>query len=186
MNNPKITEEEIVLIKRAKKGDMKAFNALYNKYKYFVESILLQYLNDSDEARDLANIVFIKMRDKLPLFRAYTSFGGWLRIMANNTAIDYLRKKPRTVSFVNDEESNIADNILYSYNEDNIINKITYRNVLKEFDKLPERTRKIFYMFYVDNLTIKQISKRLGTPKGTIKSTLSRTRKYLQTKFKQL
>ena len=42
--NPRITPEEVGLIKRAKAGDESAFNALYHKYKGFVDNILFQYL----------------------------------------------------------------------------------------------------------------------------------------------
>lgn len=186
MNTPRITNQEIEIIKKAQAGDEKSFNTLYYKYKPFVENLLFQYLTDMDEAKDLANVVFMKVYKKLPLFKAYDSFGGWLRIISNHTAIDYLRKHVNNMVFISEDDAKLDDNIDYSYSESSIIDKITYKNVLKEFEKLPPRTQKIFYMFYIKNFTIQQISKRLGIPVGTIKSLLSRTRKQLQTKFKQL
>lgn len=60
MNTPKITPEEIGIIKDAKAGKESAFNTIYYKYKEFVISLLYQYLNDMDEAKDLSNIVFLK------------------------------------------------------------------------------------------------------------------------------
>ena len=89
--NPRITPEEVGLIKRAQAGDEPAFNALYDKYKGFVNSLLLRYIKDKDEAQDVSNIVFLKVHKKLSLFTDYDSFGGWLRILTNRTAIDYLR-----------------------------------------------------------------------------------------------
>ena len=91
MNTPKITPEEIGIIKDAKAGKESAFNMIYYKYKEFVISLLYQYLNDMDEAKDLSNIVFLKVYQKLSKFTDYSSFGGWLRILTKNTAIDYLR-----------------------------------------------------------------------------------------------
>ena len=61
--NPKITEEEIALIKSAKAGDESAFNTLFYKYKSFVDNVLFQYIKDMDEAKDLTNIVFLKVYD---------------------------------------------------------------------------------------------------------------------------
>ena len=75
MKNPRITPEEVGIIKRAQAGDELAFNTLYKRYKGFVENLLFQYLKDMDEAKDVANIVFLKVYDKLSKFTAYDSFG---------------------------------------------------------------------------------------------------------------
>ena len=87
MKTPSITPEEVGMIKRAQAGDESAFTRIFNKYKTFVDRILFQYLKDMDEAKDVTNIVFLKVYEKLSTFTAYDSFGGWLRIIANNTAI---------------------------------------------------------------------------------------------------
>ena len=46
--NPRITSEEVGIIKRAQAGDESAFNILFHKYKGFVENILFQYIKDMD------------------------------------------------------------------------------------------------------------------------------------------
>ena len=91
MDTPKITEKEIAVIKRAKAGDESAFTWLFNNYKTFVETQLNLYFNDMDEARDFTNEVFLKVYQNLSKFTQYSSFGGWLRILTKNMAIDYLR-----------------------------------------------------------------------------------------------
>lgn len=75
MKNPRITQEEIGIIKKAQAGDKSAFSALYYRYKPFVENVLYQYIKDMDEAKEIANIVFLKVHDKLSTFTAYDSFG---------------------------------------------------------------------------------------------------------------
>ena len=79
MKTPKITLEEIGIIKNAKAGKESAFNLIYYKYKDFVINLLYQYINDYDEAKDLSNIVFLKIYQKLSKFTDYSSFGVWLR-----------------------------------------------------------------------------------------------------------
>jgi RNA polymerase sigma-70 factor (ECF subfamily) len=183
-NNPKITKEEIALIKSAKAGDESAFNTLFYKYKSFVDNILFQYIKDMDEAKDLTNIVFLKVYDKLSTFTEYDSFGGWLRIIANRTAIDYLRKmENRKVALGQADESLPAADTTASAEEE-IINRMTYESLLTEFDKLPETNRKVLRLFYANNMTVEQISDALRMPTGTIKSTLSRTRKRIQKHLK--
>ena len=92
MEYQRITQSEIETIKEAQKGNELAFNKLFNRYKEFVDNVLFCYVNDMDEAKDLTNVVFLKVHQKLSTFTDYSSFGGWLRIIANRTAIDYLRK----------------------------------------------------------------------------------------------
>lgn len=80
MNLPDITPEEITLVKNAKEGKPHSFTALFKRYKHFVDHVLYEYVKDMDEARDLTNVVFLKVYQKLPSFTEYKSFGGWLRV----------------------------------------------------------------------------------------------------------
>ena len=59
--------------------------------------------------------------------------------------------------------------------EEDLVNLLEYEALLKEFEKLPEKTQRIFNLFYVDDLTTDEISKVLKIPTGTIKAILSRT-----------
>lgn len=61
---PKSSNDEIEIVKQAQEGSIKAFNQLFSQYKQFVDNLLITYIKDVDEAKDLTNIVFIKMRNK--------------------------------------------------------------------------------------------------------------------------
>ena len=183
--NPKITPEEVGIIKRAQAGDELAFNALFYRYKGFVENLLFQYLKDMDEAKDVANIVFLKVHDKLSKFTKYDSFGGWLRILTNRTAIDYLRSQENKRNASDVKEERLSSDT-QGCTENDLVNQITCKQLRAEFNKFPEVTRKIFERFYIDNLTVEEISKSFNPriPTGTIKSTLSRTRRKLRKRLK--
>ena len=178
--NPKITEEEIALIKSAQAGNELAFNKLYTKYSGFTTNLLYQYIKDFDESKDMNNVVWLKVYNKLLKFKDYSSFGGWLRILTNRTAIDYLRELKNLNYAPDGVENNISQDVNYGESD---VDKMTYNQVVEEFKKFPEDVRKVFKLFYVDNLKVKEISKITGIPTGTIKSHLSRKRKILQQKF---
>ena len=181
MKNPRITEEEIGLIKKAQEGNELAFNTLYRRYKPFVENVLFHYIKDMDEAKDIANIVFLKVYDKLSTFTAYDSFGGWLRIIANRTAIDYLRETQNKRIVLGEEGERLSLDSIHNTAETDLVNHVTYGELLTEFEKLDEDTRRIFELFYVEDLPIKDISKIMNV---TIKSTLSRTRRKIKKSIK--
>ena len=185
MKNPRITQEEIGIIKKAQAGDESAFNVLFYKYKGFVENLLYQYIRDMDEAKDIANVVFLKVHDKLSMFSDYDSFGGWLRILTNRTAIDYLRSMKNKRVAPDEKVERLTTDTLGS-TEDDLVNHLTYKELLKEFNTFPEVTRKIFERFYIDNMTVEEISNTFNPkiPTGTIKSTLSRTRRKLKQRLK--
>lgn len=184
MKNPRITLEEVGIIKKAQAGDESAFNALFYKYKGFVENLLYKYLKDMDEAKDLCNEVFLKVHDKLSMFTAYNSFGGWLRILASRTAIDYLRTLKDKNHLSDDIDNRPLSNETGSSGENEEVNRLTYEQLMVEFSKFPKTTRKVFELFYENNMTVDEISEALGIPTGTIKSTLSRTRRKVKNNLK--
>lgn len=178
--NPKITEEEIALIKSAQAGYMPAFDKLYHKYEKFTTNILYKYLKDYDEAREINNIVWDKVYKKLSKFVDYSSFGGWLRVLTNRTAVDYLRKLKPTVCVPESSGPcvfDIAQEVDYG---ESTVDEITYNQILEEFNRFPEDVRRVFELHYIDNLTVSEISNILKIPEGTIKSHLSRRRKQLK------
>ena len=68
--------------------------------------------------------------------------------------------------------------------EEDLVNLLEYEALLKEFEKLPDKTQRIFNLFYVDDLTTDEISKVLKIPTGTIKAILSRTRRKIKNNLK--
>ena len=186
VKNPKITPEEIKVIKAAQNGSIPAFNCIFKRYKSFVSNILYGYIKDKDEADDITNIVFLKVYDKLQKFTAYDSFGGWLRIIANNTAVDYLRRTKHTPIVIDNVDVRLTSSRSISSDENDIVNRLTYEQILKEFNALSEQAQKVCELFYIDNMTSEKISEVLQIPIGTEKSHLSRSRNKLRKQFKTI
>ena len=178
--NPKITDEEIALIKSAQSGDIQAYNKLYHKYNGFTTNLLYRYIKDYDEARDVNNLVWLKVYNKLSKFLDYSSFGGWLRILTNHVAVDYLRSLkiskyvPKEI-----EENSTLDPKDVDYSE-STVDEITYNQILEVIRQFPEDVRRVFELHYVEHLTVAEISEALNIPEGTVKSHLSRKRKVLK------
>ena len=174
----------IETIKQAQQGSVKAFNKIFYEYKNLVELILQDYLKDVDESKDLANIVFLKIYDKIKLFTDYSNFTGWIRTITKNTAIDYLRTIKEKMVSIDDTERNVQLCEAEIDKEKSYTDQYTYDYVIGMFDSLPEQYSRICKMFYINNLTINQISKRLNVPKGTIKSYLHRSRSIIKNQLK--
>lgn len=184
-NNPNITDEEIALIKSAQAGEIRAFNKLFYRYKGFTTNILYSYIKDYDEARDVNNIVWLKVYNKLSKFVDYSSFGGWLRVLTNRTAIDYLRKLD-DLTYASESEN---EDLVFAGKKNTVdydqqqVDKLAYAEVVEEFKRFPKDIRRIFELYYVENLKVKEIGEIVGMPTGTVKSHLSRKRKILKQLF---
>lgn len=180
---PRITDEEIAVIKRAQAGDERAFSWIFNHYKDFVDNILYGYIRDWDEARDITNIVFLKVHDKLSKFTTYESFGGWLRILTNHVAIDYLRIKGNHRNTLGDDDVKVTESETNDYSEEGVVNHLLTERIFEVLDTYGPKVRTIFELFYIDNMPMETIATKLRLPLGTVKSILSRGRKKLQKTF---
>lgn len=173
---PKSSQDEINnIVKDAQKGSIKAFNKLFSQYKTFIDNLLITYIKDIDEAKDLTNIVFIKMRNKLNKFSEYNNFAGWLRILAKNTAIDYLRVKNRDKDKF---PTTNMDAVTYGCDQlisENLDTKLEVER-LKAYLKTYPRTWQQVFNMVLEGSSYSEISKDLGLSTNTIKSIMRRIR----------
>lgn len=175
-------EHEIQLVKQAKKGSQKAFEALYKLYKRPVLSTIYMYYQDKDIVDDILNITFTKAFKKLNKFVIHDSFKSWVKTIANNTCIDQKRKdKVQMVLQSVDDENNHYQFISEQLNaEESTILVDKQKHLKKCISQLPERQRKALTMFYFEGRLYREIAKLLAVPEGTIKSDISRARDKLK------
>jgi RNA polymerase sigma-70 factor (ECF subfamily) len=81
------------LIAQANHGDQKALAQLVKKYLKLVFYIAKNYINDSDEAEDITQEVFVKIWKNLKKYNPQNSFKSWLVEITKNTCLDWLKKK---------------------------------------------------------------------------------------------
>ncbi|MFC1540885.1 RNA polymerase sigma factor [Candidatus Latescibacterota bacterium] len=80
------------LIQKAQNGDTEAFRELIDRFSPHIYQIAYQMTGNSEDARDIAQEVFLRLYRKLGTFRHTTKFTTWLYRLTINLAIDYLRK----------------------------------------------------------------------------------------------
>jgi RNA polymerase sigma-70 factor (ECF subfamily) len=80
------------LLSRCRGGDELAWEALVRTYQSSVYTITRHYLRDHEEARDIAQDVFVRLYERLDSCSGGESFNAWLMQMARNASIDRLRR----------------------------------------------------------------------------------------------
>src|SRR5471032_2455784 len=77
----------------AQRGKEDAFRELVRRYERPVFSLVFRMVRDSATAEDLAQDAFIKVLSHLDKYRPEFKFSSWLFKIANNVAIDFLRRR---------------------------------------------------------------------------------------------
>jgi RNA polymerase sigma-70 factor (ECF subfamily) len=161
------------LLRATANGDRAAFRALYNATSAKLFGVALRILKRSDLAEDVIQDAYLKIWDAAPKFRPELgSPMSWMIAITRNRAIDILRK--RTEVGIEDEKDGgeRADEALDPYQMTAQNNEL--KALLSCMERLNPDQRQCLLMAYYYGYTHEEISKRMSTPVGTVKSWIRR------------
>ncbi|MDE0011431.1 MAG: sigma-70 family RNA polymerase sigma factor, partial [Candidatus Poribacteria bacterium] len=177
-------EDDAQLIYRVLSGDDEAFTALVRKHQQSVHALAWRRVDDFHFAEEITQDTFLQAYKKLSTLKNPSQFSGWLYVIANRRCNKWLLKNKSAVKSLEEVSMVEIENIFYeSYvSEQNEEEARTHRHKLvrKLLDKLPESERTVMTLYYLGEMTTKEISKFLGVSVNTITSRLQRARKRLQ------
>ena len=175
------------LIRRAKQGDMLAFEELILKHEKIVYNLALRMMNHGEDAKDISQEVFLKAYRSLSNFDERSAFSTWLYRITHNTCIDEMRKRKGKQSFSLEEEleheegsmqRQIADE---GYTPEESLLRAEQRNeILQALDNLSEEHKAAIVLRDVKGLSYEEIAEILEVTLGTVKSRISRGRNQLK------
>jgi RNA polymerase sigma-70 factor (ECF subfamily) len=90
-----VSEEEVALIARARRGDAGAFEELYRRHRNQVYTLCLNLCGNREDAQDLLQETFVNACRGLPKFAGRSAFGTWLYRIAVNVCAA-ARRRERT------------------------------------------------------------------------------------------
>jgi RNA polymerase sigma factor, sigma-70 family len=166
---------DLVLAQSAAKGDMKAFEELYNHHHRRVYSLCLRMLQNTAEAEDLTQEVFIQLYRKIGSFRGDSAFTTWLHRLTVNQVLMHFRK--RTVKFekTTEEGETPVQVVPGTENQERmpIVDKIALENAIAQ---LPAGYKNVFVLHDIEGYEHEEVAKILGCSVGTSKSQLHKAR----------
>ena len=176
--------DDVQLIHETLAGDDAAFNTLVEKYQKSVHALAWRKIGDFHHAEEITQDTFLKVYRKLATLKDPNQFAGWLYVIANRLCIAWLRKRQPTMQSLEDtpvveiEESSHTHYV----SEQRETEAIAYNTELvkKLLKKLPESERTVMTLYYLGEMTTKEIGNFLGVSANTITSRLQRARKRLQ------
>jgi RNA polymerase sigma-70 factor (ECF subfamily) len=179
MNNDKQLDD-YWLVEKYKAGHKNALTVLVKRWHIKLCKQAYWYSKDYDAAKDIAQDSWRVIIDKIDSLKDSNRFGSWALSIVRNKSKDWLRKKARSKSQIDSYSKTM---ISYKYN-DEIEDNSNSINVIKAISELPSNQQLVLKMFYLESLTIAEISKLLNVSKGTIKSRLFYAREKLKKNVK--
>lgn len=178
-----MTQEIIDLVKQAKQGSQKAFSKLYYKYKTDIWYTIMSVVKNIDVADDLTSVVFTKAYEKLSMYTQHISFNMWLKTIAVNASIDYIRrnKKEQLNNYIDEDENPIQLSALERSPEEDLILKEKLDIVLQAIPTLKKKYRDLINA-RIDGLSYKEIASKLAMNELAVKGDLNKARQKLKQK----
>ena len=177
-------ENDVQLIHRTLAGDDEAFSALVQKYQKSVHALVWRKVNDFHYAEEITQDTFLQAYKKLSTLKNPNQFAGWLYVIANRRCINWLnRHKPAMQSLEDTPVEEIEESAYTHYvSEQRDAEGAKYQHEIAQrlLSKLPESERTVMTLYYLGEMTAKEISKFLGVSVNTITSRLRRARERLQ------
>ena len=178
---------DVLLVERARQGDIAAFEKLVKQYDRQVFRISQHIVQNREDAEDVVQDAFLKAYEKLDQFQGNSKFYTWLVRIAVNESLMRLRKRRtgRMVSIDEDVETeegsmprDLAD---WSPDPEALYGQSEMADILrKTIQGLPPGFRTVFALRDVDGLSTEETAEALGLSIPAVKSRLLRARLQLR------
>jgi RNA polymerase sigma-70 factor (ECF subfamily) len=175
------------LVRAFRQGDQQAFNRLVMLYQRKIYNLALNYVKQEDEAKDLAQDIFVTVFRQIDKLKDDNKFGAWLYQLALNHCRNRYQKLRRRGFFSNQsiDDSETGLNLTSGATpEKDYERQNTARLVREAIASLAPAEKEIILLRDLQELSYEEISEILDLPMGTVKSKLNRARLALKTRLK--
>jgi len=160
-----------VLIKQMQAGDLQALGQLYDRYKPLVYKTALAITGDNEAAGDLLQDVFLRLYRFSCRFDPQRPLPPWLYRMTANLAYTWVKRDNRWLQPAGDLAEWLAGSSK-DHPQAIVEGRDDWTRVQQAVQCLPISQRVVVVLYYLDDLSLQEISDILDIPMGTVKSRL--------------
>src|SRR5204863_8566759 len=185
-NTPEPVDEQL-LVKRARQGDLAAYDELVRRYQERIYATVYHMTSNHEDANDLAQEAFIKAFQALKSFKGGSSFYTWVYRIAVNKTINFLKQRK------NKAQMSLDDLDFNAEHDPDLVALISEKTPRREIDltelqeklniamqKLSEPHRLVVTLHDVQGASHEEIAKIMDCNIGTVRSRLFYARQQLQ------
>ena len=180
----------------AQQGREAAFRELVRRYERPVFSLVYRMVRDRETAEDLAQDTFVKVLNHIDRYRPEFKFSSWLFKIANNVAIDHLRRRQiETISVDGAPNASTADAVEATSfevagDQESPLDELEARElgsaIERAIAKLRPEYRACIMLRHIEGRSYEEIAATLDLPLGTVKTYIHRARHELREALEHL
>ena len=176
---PSVEPDDRQLVQTIRAGDTDAFETLVRRKTTKVYAVCYRVIGNAEDAKDISQLVFLKLWENLEKYDPQYAFDTWLYRMVTNVAIDFMRNKQSRDNAVN---SNLRLVKTAADPEQTVVvQRKEVENVFAEIAQvLSPKQKTIFVMNQMEDLSSAEIAKILGCRESTVRNHLFNARKLMQ------
>ena len=174
-------KQEELLIRKAQRGNLHSFEELVRQYDEKVMQLIYNMVNDTEDAQDLYQEVFIKVFKSIKKFRFKSEFYTWLFRITVNTCINFRNRRGNIQYTSLDEYLDGQEKCWKMLNdtkttnpESNFLNLELNDKIQNGIDKLSPKQKSVFILRHYHGNKLSEIAQILGCAEGTVKNYLFR------------
>jgi RNA polymerase sigma factor (sigma-70 family) len=180
------------LVARVRRGDDRAFEALYERYQRRIHAYVFGMVKDHQRAEDVTQEVFVSALRRMRATERPIAFKPWIYEIAKNACIDQFRRSKRAdeISFDADEGLAPADYGRLVSREPvpdaALAAKQQLEQMVGAFGGLSDAHHQILVLRELEGLSYREIGERMGMSRPAVESTLFRARRRLSEEYDEL
>ena len=183
-------ENDVQLIRRILSGNDEAFNVLVRRHQKSIHALAWRKVGDFHVAEEITQDTFLQVYKNLAQLKNPNQFGGWIYVIANRLCSKWREKNKFVMQSLEATPIEEIEKLSYTHHVSEQrqaeATEHRYELVKKLLSKLPESERTVVTLFYLGEMTAKEIGKFLGVSVNTVKSRLRRGRERLQERQEEL
>ncbi len=152
------------LIKLVKAGEVAPFDELVRRHQIKIHDLCYKILRNYDDAKDMAQITFLKAYRKINKFKERSKFSTWLYRIAVNNCLNYIKKRRPTEELFEEITGSKRDDPVQIYKS-----KKFREMIHAAVAKLPKVQKAVFTLRTLEDFSYQEISDILNKPISTIK-----------------
>ncbi|EGJ09938.1 RNA polymerase sigma factor RpoE [Rubrivivax benzoatilyticus] len=189
-------DADVLLVERARRGDVRAFEMLVVKYQRRIERLIARMVRDDALVQDIAQETFIRAYRAIAQFRGESAFYTWLYRIAVNTAkksLVELRRDPLVSEGSlasrddGDETSRVENELSDGATPESLLASREIASAVNAaIEALSEDLRQAITLREIEGLSYEEIADVMNCPIGTVRSRIFRAREAIATRLRPL
>lgn len=182
-----INEQLIALVEGAKRKDTRAIEFLYNEFYGEVYYTCYKILGSQEDAKDIAQDTFLEAFIGIDNLNQPLSFKFWINRIAANKSFNFLKRYNR----INVSSREIVEQLSQvediEANPENVVIENDVRYTIESImARLPQEQRRTLFLFYYQEMTVKEIAELYQCSESTVRSRLAYARKFMRREVEKL